>query len=120
MKEGKNICVVNSTLSREQYDELSKIYGQQKMTFINAEGVETPYVKGDDYCYHSYMTNEEWLKRNNAEQFEACKKCSLWESCKTHEHTIMTYECLAEKCTDELTHYIDQRILTDMKEQNLF
>ena len=68
-----------------------------------------------DYCWHSHMTNEEWLEKNNRTQLAACQKCSLWEKCRHHEHTIMTESGLNEKLVDDLSNEINKRIKKDFK-----
>ena len=68
-----------------------------------------------DYSWHSHMTNEEWLEKNDLKQLAACQKCSMWKHCRKSEHTILTENGVKDKLTDGLTHEINKQILKDMK-----
>ena len=84
--------------------------------FINTDGNKQSYVYDKkDYLYHSYMTNEEWLTKNDPEQLKECQKCSLWDSCcRKGEHTVITQKCIEDKMTDEITDSINKTILNEV------
>ena len=68
-----------------------------------------------DHEWHSHMSNEEWLEKNNPKQLAACQKCALWSKCRKHEHTILTMEGVSEHMVDELSREINRRIAEDIK-----
>lgn len=88
-----------------------------KKGFIGLDGNHYEYEKGDDYCWHSHMTNEEWMKMNNNKQLTECQKCPMWENCRNKEHTIFTEYNLIEACTAELSDEINKNIVERLKSQ---
>ena len=72
-----------------------------------------------NYCYHSYMTNEEWLALNNPEGLDNCQKCAMWEHCRNAQHDISTEWSIGQKHIDELRHDIDMRILERMEKEQM-
>ena len=76
----------------EHNNNLSKCY-HNDMVEIGFIGLDDKHHKYEydksDYEWHSHMTNEEWLEKNNIKQLAACQKCSLWEKCRKHEYVIL-------------------------------
>ena len=72
-----------------------------------------------NYCYHSYMTNEEWLALNNPEGLANCQKCSMWDYCRNAQHDISTEWSIGQKHIDELRHEIDMRILERIEKEQM-
>ena len=125
-------CAVYHNVTKEQLDDLkssgyySVFDGSQinsaedsdkrvHQEFIGLDGKKHKWeYDKKNYCYHSYMTNEEWLTLNNPEGLANCKKCAMWEHCRNAQHDISTEWSISQKHIDELSHEIDMRILERM------
>ena len=84
--------------------------------FIGIDGKKHKWeYDKENYCYHSHMTNEEWLTLNDPEGLANCQKCAMWEHCRSAQHDISTDWSIRQKHIDELSHEIDNRILERMK-----
>jgi hypothetical protein len=84
--------------------------------FIGLDGKKHKWVYDkENYCYHSYMTNEEWLTLNNIEGLANCQKCAMWEHCRTAQHDISTEWSISQKHIKELSHEIDMQIIERMR-----
>ena len=109
-KCGYNVIDGSQINSAEDTDE------QVHQEFIGLDGKKHKWeYDKKNYCYHSYMTNEEWLTLNNPEGLANCQKCAMWEHCRNAQHDISTEWSIGQKHIDELSHEIDMRILERMK-----
>ena len=112
-----------ATFKRTTAEDLKKSFRCQvddrvEKGFIGPDNKRHMYeYNKSDYKWHSHMTNEEWMEKNNLKQLSACQKCSLWEKCRTKEHTILTMNGVTEKLSDDLAKEIDKQILEDLKEK---
>ena len=89
--------MITGTITKEQLTSLSSRCNSEDCAriekgFIGPDGEHHNYeYDKSDYQWHSHITKEEWMKKNNSSQLEYCqKKCPLWERCRHQEYTILT------------------------------
>lgn len=110
--------MIKASYSRSEHSDLSSCYQDDLVEkgFIGPDDKHHKYEYSKlDHKWHSHISNEEWLEKNDSKQLAACQKCALWSKCRKNEHTILTMDGVSEHIVDELSREINRRIAEDIK-----
>lgn len=104
--ESGMLTAVCGTTTPDEINEFNKSHCDYLEKYNYSEDDFDP----EDGQIHTGMTNEEWLEKNNKSVLEHCKKCPMWEKCRTAEKTLFSYKGLTHKMTEQISKEIDKDI----------
>jgi hypothetical protein len=80
--------------------------------FIGNDNKHHDYVyDANEHKYHTYMTNFEFLSKNDPDKLASCMKCPMWKKCVDAEYITITNKCVEDAMVDDITEEVNKRIL---------